>query len=106
MKLLAGYFGNEGLVRLPLGLHTLYGETKSVIREVKAMGHHEYIQPYRYCHKEESENKLKNVNNIWIDVACPGCGKPKPPPVRRNKIVNINNINITVNGCKVRHKRW
>lgn len=71
------------------------------------MGYQEYLQPcHYYSHEEDDNNKLKNVNNIWVDVVCPGCYKPKPPRVRKPKIVNINNINISINGHRVKHDCW
>ncbi len=75
------------------------------------MGHRECIHPYHYYEPDDhdggdSENKLKNVNNIKIDVVCPGGCKPMPPRVCRNKLVNINNITITVDGHKVKQHCW
>ncbi|NLL48339.1 MAG: hypothetical protein GX249_07125 [Firmicutes bacterium] len=75
------------------------------------MGYKGCIQPYHYYrpHWREdsaSENELKNVNNIKIDVVCPGCHKPRPPKKSRNKIVNINNITVYVDGHKVKHECW
>lgn len=75
------------------------------------MGHIENIHPYHYYNFDyredgDSENKLKNVNNIKIDVVCPGCSRPNHPKVSKNKLVNINNITITVDGKKTRHDCW
>lgn len=75
------------------------------------MGSQGHIHPYHYYnpsyHEDgESENKLKNINNIKIDVVCPGCHRPKPRKFSKNKLVNINNINITVDGHKVRYDCW
>lgn len=79
--------------------------------EVKCMGCQTYIQPcYSYrpdCRGEgDSENELRNTNNIKIDVVCPGRCRPRPPKVCGNRLVNINNINITVDGCKVHRDCW
>jgi len=68
-----------------------------------------YYEPYHHHHDGgDSDNKLRNVNNIKIDVVCPSCRRPKPHKSCRNKIVNINNITICVDGCRVRHDydRW
>ncbi len=75
------------------------------------MGCQEYIHPYQYyepdCHERgDNENQLKNVNNIKIDVICPGCHRPKPQSSSKNKIVNINNITVCVDGHKVKHDCW
>jgi hypothetical protein len=81
------------------------------VLEVKGMGYKGCIQPYHYYHPhwredEENENELKNVNNIKIDVVCPGCRKPRPPKTSTNKLVNINNITICVDGHNVKHDCW
>lgn len=75
------------------------------------MGCQGYIHPYRYyepdCHEGgDGENQLKNVNNIKIDLICPRCHRPKPHRSDRNKLVNINNITICVDGHKVKHDCW
>ncbi|HKM42881.1 MAG TPA: hypothetical protein VJZ70_02710 [Limnochordia bacterium] len=72
------------------------------------MGYKGCIQPYHSYHPNwredgESENELKNVNNIQVDVVCPGCHRPRPPKRNHNKLVNINNITICVDGHKVKH---
>lgn len=72
------------------------------------MGCKNYIHPHHYynpdCHDDDaSENKLKNINNIKVDVICPKCCKSRPSKVSRNKFVNINNITISVDNQKVRH---
>lgn len=75
------------------------------------MGCKGYIQPHYYykpdCHDHDAtENELKNINNIKIDVVCPGRCKPKPVKTGRNKLVNINNITVYVDGHKVKQKCW
>ncbi|HHT91150.1 MAG: hypothetical protein QM451_02525 [Bacillota bacterium] len=75
------------------------------------MGYQKYIQPCYYYdprhHGEgDCDNELKNINNIKIDVICPECCRPRSPKVCRNKLVNINRINIYVDGCKVHGDRW